>query len=179
LLCGQCQRQPHALPLVRAPFCYQPPADHLVQALKYHGRLALAPELARLMLPTLARATDPRPELIVPVPLHPRRLRERGFNQALELARPLARALGIRLHSGVCLRVRDTGRQTGLDARQRRINVRGAFALRGPLPARRIALVDDVVTTGNTVRELARMLRAAGATELQVWAFARAAVPGP
>jgi len=107
------------------------------------------------------------------VPLHPRRLRERGFNQALELARAAARRCGIPLWINGLRRVRHTVPQTQLDARQRQTNPLGAFALAAPLPGTRIALMDDVVTTASTVSECARVLRAGGATEIEIWAIGR------
>jgi ComF family protein len=109
-----------------------------------------------------ARAPGPRPDLVVPIPLHPRRLRERGFNPACELARAIARPARLRLGADALARLRDTPSQTGLERAARRRNVRGAFAARHAVPAR-IWLVDDVVTTGSTLAEAARALRRAGA----------------
>jgi ComF family protein len=115
-----------------------------------------------LILEAAARLPPPAPQLVVPVPLHPRRLRARGFNPAGLLARVLARELGVRFDPVALRRVRDTPSQTGLDRRARRRNVRGAFAPRGPV-APRVWLVDDVVTTGSTLAEAARALQRAGA----------------
>ena len=110
----------------------------------------------------------------MPVPLHPRRLRERGFNQALELARAAAHCFGIPLWINGLRRVRHTLPQVRLDAHQRRTNPLGAFALGALLPGQRIALMDDVVTTASTIGECARVLRAGGATDIEIWAIGRA-----
>lgn len=115
-----------------------------------------------LLLEAAARAPGPAPQLLVPVPLHPRRLRARGFNPAGILARALARERRLRCDPVALRRVRDTPSQTGLDRRGRRRNVRGAFRARRPVPAL-VWLVDDVVTTGSTLAEAARGLRRAGA----------------
>ena len=146
----------------------------LVAGLKFHDRLAGGRLLGELLARHLLVRGGPLPELILPIPLHPRRLRQRGFNQALELALPLGRRLGVPLDRHSCRRNRATQPQTELDLKQRRRNLRNAFALAGPLPARHIALVDDVVTTGSTSNELARLLKRAGAERVEVWAAARA-----
>ena len=118
------------------------------------------------------------PDLLLSVPLHRRRLRQRGYNQALELARPLAQALHVPLRHDRLQRRRHTGAQTELDAVSRRRNVRGAFAVREgvALPAH-VAILDDVMTTGATLAECARVLRRAGVARVDVWALARAPSP--
>jgi ComF family protein len=119
------------------------------------------------------------PQLILPVPLHRRRLSQRGYNQALEMAKPLARALGVPCRHDVLHRRRHTDAQTGLDAVERRRNLRAAFALRedAVLPAH-VAILDDVFTTGTTLSECARVLKRAGVERVDVWALARAPMPG-
>jgi ComF family protein len=125
-----------------------------------------------------ARVPGPPPQLLVPVPLHPRRLRSRGFNPAALLARAIARELGVPLDPAALLRVRDTESQTGLDRAARRRNVRGAFRAHRRLSAPpRVWLVDDVVTTGSTVAEAARVLRRAGAREVTAVCAARTPIP--
>jgi len=125
-----------------------------------------------------ARAPGPPPQLLVPVPLHPRRLRSRGFNPTALLARAIARELGVPLDPAALLRVRDTESQTGLDRAARRRNVRGAFRAHRRLSAPpRVWLVDDVVTTGSTVAEAARVLRRAGAREVTAVCAARTPRP--
>ena len=171
--CDRCQAQPPSFDRAFAPFCYQPPVDFLLVQLKFGGRLTCARLLGNLFTAALAARGAPPPDCIVPVPLHPRRLRERGFNQALELARAAARHCGLPLHTAGLRRVRYTPPQTRLDARQRQTNPLGAFALGAPLPGSRIALMDDVVTTASTIAECARVLRTGGATDIEIWAIGR------
>ncbi len=172
-LCGQCQTEPPAFAHCLAPFAYHAPLDHLLKDLKFKRRLALARTLGGLMAPWLADRTNGLPGRIVPVPLHPARLRERGFNQSLALAHPIARYLKLPLDIDSCRRLRDTPPQAELSARQRHGNLEGAFGVRRRL-AGRIAIVDDVMTTGCTVQALARALRDAGAAQVDVWVCARA-----
>lgn len=172
--CGACQKRPPAFDRCIAPLAYAGPVPLLVAGLKFHQRLAAGRLLGELLARHLLAREEPMPELILPIPLHRQRLRRRGFNQALELALPLSRRLGLPLDRRSCLRQRATEPQTALDLAQRRRNLRRAFTLTGPLPARHIALVDDVVTTGSTSSELARLLKRAGAERVEVWAAARA-----
>jgi ComF family protein len=172
-LCGRCQRKAPPWDSAWAPFRYAWPLDRLETRFKFGRDLAAGRALATLW----RHATPPSalPQLIVPVPLHPRRLRERGYNQAWELARPLARALRIPCDIDALQRVRNTDAQTGLDAPARRRNLRDAFVLREGivLPAH-VAILDDVFTTGATLAECARVLKRAGVARVDVWALARA-----
>jgi ComF family protein len=146
----------------------------LIRGLKFDGRLSHARLLGDLFADRLALRGEPWPDYIVPVPLHPQRLRERGFNQALELARAAAQRFRIPLATEGLRRIRRTTPQIQLDARQRRTNLLGAFAP-GRLPTgSRVAIMDDVITTASTVAECAQILRASGATDIEVWAIARA-----
>jgi ComF family protein len=172
--CDPCRSRIQTFDRAFAPFRYQPPVDFLLRRLKFDGRLSHARLLGELLAAALAERGDPPPDCIVPVPLHPLRLRERGFNQALELARAPARHFRIPLVAAGLRRVRHTAPQTQLDARGRLTNPLGAFALGRPLHGSRVALVDDVMTTGSTVAECARVLRVGGATEIEVWAIGRA-----
>lgn len=156
-------------------FTYRAPVSRQIVALKFRGHLAPAHVLGTLMAARLARRPQPLPELLIPVPLHADRLRRRGYNQALELARAIGQRLPIRLAPEASWRVRATGEQTRLEAADRRRNVRGAFAVRADVHGRHIALLDDVITTGATVAELARTARRAGAARIEVWAAARVA----
>lgn len=182
-MCGKCLRRPPAFAAAWAPYRYQAPLDLLELRFKFAGSLAAGAALAELLiaqtcvmqLPVLGEAPAP---LMACVPLHSRRLRQRGYNQALELARPLARALRLRLLPHLLGRTRATVAQTGLDARQRRSNLRGAFAVRsGVRLPDHVILVDDVMTTGATLHECARVLRRAGVARVDVWALARAPAP--
>ena len=174
-LCGECIDREPPFAAAWAPFRYEHPLDLLEARFKFQGDLAAGRVLASLMI-ARAKADGPlRPDAIVPVPLHVSRLRERGYNQALELAKPVARAFGIPLAADLLRRARATVAQTGLDAAARRRNLRDAFAVseKHPMPAH-VALLDDVMTTGTTVRECARVLRRAGVQRVEVWALARA-----
>ncbi|MEA3299871.1 MAG: ComF family protein [Pseudomonadota bacterium] len=173
-LCGECLRQPPAFARVIACHSYGPPVKGLILALKQRRDLAAGRVLGELLAARIAATlpADDRPDLLVPVPLHWRRRLGRGFNQALELARPVAAALGIALAPGLARRIRHlTQEDLGRDARRRQL--RGAFRVTRPLAGERIALVDDVVTTTGTARALADALRRAGAGRVEVWCMAR------
>jgi ComF family protein len=171
--CGPCQRHPPPFAASHAAFRYEDPLPALVAGMKFRARFNLARLLGQcLTLALLEQGAEP-PGLIVPVPLHQKRLRERGYNQALEVAREVSSALGIPIDTGICIRALHTSAQVGLDDRERRRNVRGAFAVLRPPAARHVAILDDVVTTGSTVTELTRVLRAAGVERVDVWAVAR------
>jgi len=146
--------------------------DHLIGRLKFQGQLHLVEPLARLLAGELGDLRE-APDLLVPVPLHPQRLRERGFNQSLELARVLARHYGLKLDGRLCRRTRATPPQSGLNRNQRGENLRGAFTIAGDPAGRRLALLDDVITTGATVRALGKALLQAGAAAIEVWTLAR------
>lgn len=171
--CGRCLVGRPAQASTHAVFCYAPPLDRLLPRLKFHGDLAAGRLIAGLLAQSLAGA--PQPGALVPIPLHRQRLRQRGYDQALELARPLARTLGLPLLADALQRVRATAPQSELGARARRGNVRGAFRLSTgiSLPAH-VALFDDVMTTGATLAEAARLLRRAGVARVDLWVAARA-----
>lgn len=173
--CGECLAHPPAFETVRAPYLYGGPVARAVCDLKYAGRTDLAVPLGHEMLQTVGVRSIDR---VVPVPLHPRRLRARGFNQAALLAEPIAAALGVRFDTTALVRRRETMAQAKLGRAERRLNVRGAFAVparsRERVEGERVLVVDDVVTTGETVAACARALRRAGAAEVEVAAVARA-----
>jgi ComF family protein len=114
------------------------------------------------------------PDLLLPVPLHYKRIAERGFNQALEIARIIAKSLQIPIDAKSCIRVRNTAAQAELKSDKRKANVARAFQCIKPIAAKHVAIVDDVVTTGNTVRELSKVLHKAGVERIDVWCIARA-----
>ena len=175
-LCGECQRRPPPWDAAWAPFRYAWPLDRLESRYKFGRDLAAGRVLSRLW--QIEPRTGVLPELVLPVPLHRGRLRQRGYNQALELAKPLAKAFGIPMQCDLLQRQRETPPQTELDAVNRRRNMRGAFALRTgmALPAH-VAILDDVMTTGATVAECSRVLKRAGVQRVDVWALARAPSP--
>lgn len=176
--CGACQRRPPPYHRLTAAFHYGSPIAELIHGLKFHGIISHARLLGELMAERLAQTMEGRPRLIVPVPLHRQRLHHRGYNQALELARHLARRLDIPLDYRCCQRVVATAPQSELTAQARRRNVRDAFLARWRPGLEHVAVVDDVVTTGHTVAAVARSLEAAGAQRLEVWVCARVSPPG-
>lgn len=174
-LCGACLRTPPRYQSTHCAYRYSYPIDHLVRALKYHHRLTHARVLGELLAQSLVRQrSEAWPEALVPVPLATDRYRERGFNQACEVAKQLQKRLGIPVNTDLLERRRSTREQAGLDRLGRRKNVRNAFALRAPFSLKHIAIVDDVVTTGSTVNEIARVFKRAGVATIEVWAIARA-----
>jgi ComF family protein len=171
--CGRCVQRPPAFEKAFALCRYRYPVDRLIGALKFGGRLACGRTIGELMAATLADRGD-LPGVIVPVPLHPARQRERGYNQAHELARPIARRLGLVLAPELLTRRRRTPPQTGLTAAARRRNVAGAFAAAASAAPTSLALVDDVMTTGSTLAAAATACRRAGVGRVEVWVAARA-----
>jgi ComF family protein len=177
-LCGNCLRRPPAFDATIVATDYAAPADSLVLALKFGNRLALAPALAGLLRDALLRqAANALPTILVAVPLGQRRLAERGFNQALEIARPLAGSLGIALAPHLVCRLRETQAQATLPLERRRRNMHAAFTVpAGAIDQVRgshIGVVDDVLTTGATLDEIAAMLKRFGATRITNLVFAR------
>ena len=177
-LCGACLQNPPAYDGAISLFRYAYPADHLILRLKFQAQLHLARALGELLAQHLQREIQTMPELIIPVPLHRTRLRERGFNQAVEIARPIARSLSIAVDYKSCERVRNTSVQSLLPAAERHKNIKGAFRVTRPITARHVAILDDVMTTGHTVQELAATLRKAGVERIDVWVVARTLLQG-
>ena len=168
--CGACLRQAPVCTRTEAIFEYAFPVDALIQSFKYAGQLATGRVLGRL---ALERFDATGVDRLVAMPLHPHRLRERGFNQAVELARPLARARSLAFAPDTCRRVRAAPPQAGLHRDQRTKNVRGAFVVARPVHGQHLAIVDDVLTTGSSVNELARVLLEAGAASVRAWVMAK------
>ncbi|TXG86190.1 MAG: ComF family protein [Rhodocyclaceae bacterium] len=173
-VCGRCLRHPPHFDRLIAAFPYAFPIDRMLQQFKYGHQLALAGWFGK-QLAMISTEEDGglAADLIVPMPLHPRRMKERGFNQALEIARQLQVPGGARLATTLCERIRETAPQEGLSLLQRRRNLRNAFICREDLHGKRILLVDDVVTTGASINECARTLRLHGAAAVTVLAVAR------
>lgn len=175
-VCGTCLKHPPAFDRTIAALAYTFPLDRLIPRLKYHSQLAIAPMLGDALAQAVADA--PRPDCLIAMPLHGRRIRERGFNHAIEIARVIARQFALPLDTRSCQRIRDTPPQMGLKHDARRRNVRGAFACSGTVEGKHIALVDDVMTTGTSLDELAATLKRAGAREVTCWVAARTLPPG-
>ena len=171
-LCGQCQKLAPPLQRVVAAFLYAAPVDRWLPRFKFHRDLAAGRLLSQLMLEACAAA--PRPSALVPIPLHRARLRQRGYDQALELARPLARALALPLRGDLLRRRRATTPQSELHASERKRNLRDAFVANAAvaMPGH-VVLVDDVMTTGATLHAAADALRRAGAARVDAWVCAR------
>ncbi|WP_235588947.1 ComF family protein [Halomonas chromatireducens] len=167
-LCGHCLAQPPKFDRAWVPLRYQDEVASLMQRFKFQA----SPRAGSVLVAMLeTRLTDiPRPDALLAVPLHPNRARQRGFNQAEWLARRLAPRLGVPLR--LARRLEDTPSQRGLDRSERRRNLKGGFEVAGPLPDR-VALLDDVMTTGATLDALAQACRRAGAEEVEAWAVAR------
>jgi ComF family protein len=172
--CEACLRHPPPFARVHAVGPYAGTLREAVQNFKYHGQLALERPLGQLLAAALHAGAAARPDLLVPVPLHLERLRSRGYNQALQLARQIGRQWDAPVAIDLLRRVRPTAPQQGLTAVARQHNLRGAFTATRRLPGRRILLVDDVLTTAATARECAAVLRAAGAASVEVVVLGRA-----
>jgi ComF family protein len=182
-LCGRCQQSLPPIDYLISSLHYAYPVGHLVAQLKFQHDLTLAKIFSHLLLTALTTHYKEHPielpDLIIPVPLHKKRIRQRGFNQALEIARPIAKALNIPIAINTIQRIKHTQAQSLLSAKERRKNLRQSFALIKPLSARHIVLVDDVVTTGATVYELAILLKRSGVKKVGVWTVARAVKKQP
>ncbi|HVY53194.1 MAG TPA: ComF family protein [Gammaproteobacteria bacterium] len=175
-LCGPCTLAPPAFSACYSLFEYRPPVTYMIHDLKFKHQLANARILGELMAEKIR--TDwyynkPLPELLVPVPLHPQRLKERGFNQALEIARPISKRLQISLVSQAVTRIKNTSAQMNLDIPHRKQNIAKAFSLRQNVKNKHIAVIDDVMTTGHTVKELTKTLLQGGAHKVEIWCVAR------
>lgn len=172
-VCGACQaRRPYYDHAV-IPFKYREPVSRQIQTLKYHEQLVHASNLGAMICMRVWKDPQPLPEVLIPVPLHSARLRQRGYNQAMEIARWVGKELGIEVNYKLLARVKNTASQTGLGEKERHVNMRGAFQATLPMKYARVGLVDDVVTSGSTVNAAARALKRAGVETVSVWAAAR------
>jgi ComF family protein len=181
IICGRCQKKSPAFDYSVSLFRYEQPIIWLIKQLKFRERLPHARLLGDMLADRLTQMFEQNsmgnghlPECILPVPLHKNRITSRGFNQSIELAKSVARKTGLPLELNLIERVRETESQTGLDAGQRRKNLQGAFKMTSSTGYRHVAIVDDVVTTGSTVNELAKVLKRAGVKRVDVWSIARA-----
>jgi ComF family protein len=170
-ICGQCLTHPPRFAKVSVALSYDFPMDALIRRLKYAADLSLIDPLAGLLSERVE--AEARPDCIVPMPLSAPRMRERGFNQSLEIARTLATRLHVPLAAAACRRIRHTPPQAALPLDQRRANIRGAFVCDAELEGARVVIVDDVMTSGATLNELTRVLLRAGAAEVRGWVVAR------
>jgi ComF family protein len=176
-ICGPCLRRPPPFSAAVAALHWQSPVDFLLHRFKYQRRLELGVVLGEYLAEQLLSQQATMPELLLPTPLHPQRLRSRGFNQALEISHIVAARLALTVTTGLLLRSRPTLSQTGLAPRDRRRNIRGAFNVNArradELRGRHVVIVDDVLTTGSTAAEMSRTLLRAGVTRVDIWTIAR------
>jgi ComF family protein len=172
LECGACLTEKRWFDQTICPFVYQYPLDILVKELKFKQNLSLAHWFARQMMPKISQY--PLPELIIPVPLHYKRLVQRGFNQSTEIAKVISRELSIPLDTASLKKVKNTLPQSQLPAEQRQNNIKNAFRLTKKLSVTHIALLDDVLTTGNTLNEISSLIKSQSAVKkIDIWLCAR------
>lgn len=169
--CGHCLSHPPLFTRTTAAYAYAFPLAQLIQAMKYHEQLALAHTFAEKLSQRIDK--DTLPDYVIPMPLHPTKLRERGFNQSLLLAAELARRHDLELLALACRRVRDTPPQSALPWKERNKNMRDAFRCDIDLSGKRVALVDDVLTTGASLNALAKAVQKRGASKIEAWVVAR------
>ncbi len=172
-LCGRCLSESPSFDVAYAPFTHREEIRHLITGLKFGAQYKNARLLGSLLSEVIELNVE-KPDCIIPVPLHKARYRERGFNQALEIARTVSNKLSIPINPNCCVRHKDTSHQTGLNAKKRQQNLRSAFSVVQPLLTSHVAILDDVMTTGTTANELAKALKRAGVSRVDVWVCARA-----
>ena len=170
-VCGHCLSQPPLFARTTAAFGYLFPLDKLIQAMKYGEQLALAHTFALQLARRINQLT--LPDYVIPMPLHPAKLRKRGFNQSLLIAATIARELNLKLLPNACQRIHDTPPQSSLPWKQREKNVRNAFRCDTDLTGKKIVLVDDVMTSGASLNALATAVKKRGASEISVWVVTR------
>lgn len=175
-ICGNCLVKPKKYDRLYSLFQYSEPINHLITAIKFSSQLHYARLLGTLFIHKITSdwyENQPLPNCIIPVPLHPTRLQERGFNQSLEIARPISKGLKIPLLSHACYRIKATKAQSELPAKKRYDNVKNAFSIKNVLEKKHIAILDDVVTTSHTVNELSHILKLNGAEKIDIWCCGR------
>jgi len=176
LLCGHCIKSFPIYEKIYALFGYEEPVDRFISNLKFHDQMLYAKMFGILFTKKITHEWYKRkalPQYIIPVPLHNKRLRERGYNQSLEIARFISKKLDIPIDIKNCKRIRATKAQALTAAKQRYKNVRGAFRVSDDFKAKHVVIIDDIVTTGNTVTDLCRALKIAGVKQIDVWCVAR------
>jgi len=173
-LCGGCLNTPPAFDRTYAPYIHQGAIRYLINHCKFSGAYKNSRLLGLLLANYLRNQPDILPELIIPVPLHPKRYQQRGFNQTLEIGKIIAQELSIPIDNTSCLHIKNTPHQISLTAKQRHKNIKNAFQVIKTPIARHIAILDDVMTTGATANELAKVLKSAGISQIDIWVCARA-----
>ena len=173
-LCGECQKNHPAFDKTYALYTHQGGLRFLINQCKFNGAYKNSRLLGLLLANHLRNHANILPELIIPVPLHPKRYQQRGFNQTLEIAKIIARELSIPIDNSCCLHIKNTAHQVSLTAKQRQKNIKNAFQMIKTPGAKHIAILDDVMTTGATANELAKTLKFTGVSQVDVWVCARA-----
>ena len=175
VLCGRCLKKKPYFDDSRSIFSFEKGIIGLIHKLKFHDKLAISRLLGYWLANTVVTKME-KPDCLLPVPLHNKRMKQRGFNQSIEISRALKKAWEIPLEMDMVRRVRETQSQTGLDVKQRKKNMKGAFEVLGVINYQHVAIVDDVVTTGSTVNELARILKRNGVKKVSIYSVARAPI---
>lgn len=180
IICGQCLKSPPAFDYCISLYHYETPIDYLISRLKFSQQLAYAEILGSLLTDHLLtmKNMEELPEVLLPVPLHKKRLIKRGFNQSLEIAKVISKELNIPISYQLIERDKATKAQSKLNIKQRKKNIKGCFTLKKMPDYQHIAIIDDVVTTGSTCNELANVLKVAGVKKVGVWSIARAVLHG-
>jgi len=175
-ICASCTKKSPIYDACWSPFIYAQPLEWMIQQLKFNAKLNFAPLLSSLMAQHLPANLfkENKPAVIIPMPLHRRRIKHRGFNQSHLLIKPIANALNLPIDIDSAKRIRDTEHQTGKNARQRKQNIKNAFSFNNQHGYQHVIVFDDVVTTGSSVTELTRTLKCEGVKRVDIWCLARA-----
>ena len=172
-LCGSCLKKPPSFDDCFSPYLYQAGIADLIGDFKFNTQLQAGRLLATLLGDAILKQQRELPDKLIPVPLHKHRLRQRGYNQSLELAKHLAKRFQLPIDNRSCVRTHYTESQSSLPKQKRKANVHQAFTVKEHFDATHVALLDDVVTTGSTVNELAKLLKLSGIEKVTVWSIAR------
>ena len=175
-ICAQCTTSRPVFDSSWSPFIYAQPLEWMIQQLKFNAKLNIAPLLSSLMEVSMPQSLykEMKPDVIIPMPLHNKRLKQRGFNQSYLLIKPIAKKINLPIDLSSCERVRDTEHQTGKNALQRKLNIKNAFKFINTNNYQHVVIFDDVVTTGSSVSELSKTLKNAGVKRVDIWSLARA-----
>ena len=179
LICGQCLQAPPPFDTTHALFSYQPPITKLMLNLKFNHAFSHAHLFGTLLAEKITQEwylNRSLPSVIIPIPLHPQRIKERGFNQVVEIARPIAKFTAIPINTRSCQRTHATLAQATLSAHERKHNIKNAFSIQGNFSGQHVAVMDDVITTGQTITEFCRLLKKHGAKKIDVWCCAKAQI---
>ncbi len=172
-ICGQCQNKNIYFDQVVVPFQYKEPVSRHLHQLKYQGQFSIAPSMAKILAAKIIKSGCAFPDVLIPVPLHPNRLRQRGFNQASLIAQHVGKLLGLPLDRQLVSRIRDTPSQTELNAVEREKNMQDAFAVSPGGRYDSVAVIDDIITSGATINAICGKLRDQNYNQISAWAIAK------